>query len=370
MHKTISRTTKRNLSSYTKLEPRRLLAASTLSSIELVDATVIDDQIVIRLDPMDTDFLEVVINGIANDRFEFQSLQRLQINADAGDDSVTIDFTHGNPIPEFGFEIFGSSGFDELSFVTSENIEVELQSINDDQQAMGQFTVTTATGTAIDDSQIVCNDWSELESVRTSFGDDQFYISDVSAIQNLQIADFNFNAGEGSNQIKIEFSPNNPGNVVIADHSIDGLFAGEFLYQTEGAGVFGGTDGTTGIELIGSDLADHFQITSLRSSDSISIDGESGDDFFAIGASLSDTSGSLINGSLNLNGGHGGDLYRLVFTNIIGTGFEISDDGTTGDDLVQVFGTNTTESFIINDSALEHRLLFPNSSDSLSIFEL
>jgi hypothetical protein len=80
-----------------------------------------NDQILLRLDPNDPQQLQVFINTPAQDEpshtVPLAAWPSLTIDTAAGDNVLTIDFGHGNPIPSGGLNLIGGEGVDRLTIL-------------------------------------------------------------------------------------------------------------------------------------------------------------------------------------------------------------------------------------------------------------
>lgn len=78
-----------------------------------------DDRVVLRASPADSTMLEVLVNGDLAYAGRRDSVPggRLIFNGLAGNDVLTVDFAHGNPLPDQGVSFDGQDGVNELRVV-------------------------------------------------------------------------------------------------------------------------------------------------------------------------------------------------------------------------------------------------------------
>ncbi len=77
-----------------------------------VRANALDNDIIIRSSPMNSDWVEVSIDGTVTDIFERRSLTGLNVDAADGNDSIVIDYSFGDPMPFSGITVRGGDGYD------------------------------------------------------------------------------------------------------------------------------------------------------------------------------------------------------------------------------------------------------------------
>ncbi len=78
----------------------------------IIEADRGNNEIVIRRNAVDTNLVEVEIDGVVTDTFAFDALGRVEIWASDGSDSLLIDYTNGDPTPAGGFLFDGGAGPD------------------------------------------------------------------------------------------------------------------------------------------------------------------------------------------------------------------------------------------------------------------
>ncbi len=70
-----------------------------VSSLDIVvDGDGSANEIRVRLDPSGT-IVEIVFNGVVTDRFPLAAVNSLTINGSDGADTLTVDYSNGDPVP-------------------------------------------------------------------------------------------------------------------------------------------------------------------------------------------------------------------------------------------------------------------------------
>ena len=98
----------------------------------LVEATEFADDIIVRVDGNDSDFVEIEINGVVTDRFESSIVNQITIFGHSSADTFVIDHVNGDPTPVGGFNLHGGDGVDTLESRSNEQTTFELNSVNFD----------------------------------------------------------------------------------------------------------------------------------------------------------------------------------------------------------------------------------------------
>ena len=234
---------------YQHLEPRRLLAVENLiPGAPEVLGTANDDAFVLRLDPTDSDFIEIEFNGIVAERFELAETVQIVLRGLGGNDSFTIDYSHGDPTPEAGFVLAGGNGSDTISVVTLEDVEYRIKDIdgssefeNREDQIDGFLRVNTEEGLNIPIPLRICNWFYDIESFNGGQGNDLFFFSTVGQLASF-VGDVAIDAGTGVNQLKVGIHSGTQGiDIVVGQDEISGYFDGAIEYSATG-GVFQNTD--------------------------------------------------------------------------------------------------------------------------------
>ncbi|MFI5379551.1 MAG: beta strand repeat-containing protein [Tepidisphaerales bacterium] len=102
-----------------RLEGRVLLSVALQNGVLTVNGTSANDQIALSVDAGDATLLDVVVNGALQATPMAAGVNQIQVNGLAGDDTLTIDVSHGNPIPVGGIAYDGGDGFDSLAIAGS-----------------------------------------------------------------------------------------------------------------------------------------------------------------------------------------------------------------------------------------------------------
>src|SRR5581483_9448649 len=95
------------------LEDRRVPTVSLSGGIWSIQGTEFSDQIIINRDPQNGDRLRIFVNGNQEDAQPQSAIQRIDVDAGAGDDSVRVQ-PAVTPITT-PVHFFGGAGDDELT---------------------------------------------------------------------------------------------------------------------------------------------------------------------------------------------------------------------------------------------------------------
>ena len=80
--------------------------ALTINGDDVVGA---NDNIVIRRDPLNPNYLDAIVNGQIQFAGIFSTVNQITVDGKAGDNTITVDFSNGNPIPGGQFTLIGGT---------------------------------------------------------------------------------------------------------------------------------------------------------------------------------------------------------------------------------------------------------------------
>ena len=182
-----------------------------------------------------------------------------------------------------------------------------------------------------------------------SFGNDTFNISndapDNLGNTNLIEGELFVDGGAGQNRLVVSNRGGGGRHVTITDNQITGIAPATIHYTAEEGG-FSVLDDLAGIEVHGSDsLADVFDVRSMFSTNTLRVEGGGGRDVFTVRQA---TRGSVV-----VDGGTGGDIYRVA----VGDGDQrfvfVDDSGLCAcTDRILLSGTSGDDDLSIDDEKI------------------
>ena len=128
----------------------------------------LDNTIIVRRDANDTNLLEIEFDGVVTDRFPYEVLGQVEIQAGAGDDQFILDYTNGNPVPAGGFLLIGGAGTDTVQSNNSDE-NTWTVGVND--------TTAAGTGTYEVANQPEVTEFQQVEELVGGLAVDHFLIN-------------------------------------------------------------------------------------------------------------------------------------------------------------------------------------------------
>ena len=176
----------------------------------VIEATGQADEIIVSLDPADTGFIQIEINGVITDRFDRSIIGQIVIAGHDGSDTIIIDHTNGDPTPagipagfngtlpdSRGFVIHGGDGTDVIEIRSAEDVDFVVDTLTntglfypgylvpflgmsdpaglgDGGAQDGTFTAVTQNGEDLLPENQITNAWVDIETIVGGSGDDTF----------------------------------------------------------------------------------------------------------------------------------------------------------------------------------------------------
>lgn len=263
--------------------------------------------------------LNTVIRGMAGNDYFFvdESIRALvHLHGGAGDDvyrcslrafSSGLLFIHDSVGSEHDQLFAEGTAGDDVLVMRYNDLTFNNQHINFVYPGIEELSVDGAGGDDV--FSIQAND-KELH-VYGSYGNDTFNISTDAPSNmgntNLILEDLFIDGGAGQNRLFVSNRGGGGHHVDITDNQISGLSPGVIHYTAE-LGGFSVVDDLAGIEVHGSDtLADVFDIKGMLPSNTLRVEGGGGRDVFTVRKATQ--------GSIELDGEDGGDIYRVAVGN-------------------------------------------------------
>ncbi|MCH2181384.1 MAG: hypothetical protein MK108_05200 [Mariniblastus sp.] len=182
-----------------------------------------------------------------------------------------------------------------------------------------------------------------------SYGNDSFNISndapDNLGNTNLIEGELFIDGGAGQNRLFVSNRGGGGRHVTITDNQITGIAPATIHYTAEEGG-FSVLDDLAGIEVHGSDsLADVFDVRGVLASNTLRVEGGGGRDVFTVRQA---TQGSVV-----VDGGTGGDIYRVAVGNGDQRFVFVDDSGLCAcTDRILLSGTSSNDDMTIDDEKI------------------
>ncbi len=273
--------------------------------------------------------LEVRVNDVLVYAKPFAGVTSIEVIGSSDDDTVTLDYSGGDPVPAGGFDFSGNAGTDTLAFVTEDSLVFDyfnqsLGSVTNSANSLEFETVEQIEGGNGDDEFRISGFTFNAPLFDGKGGSDSYVINNANLSANLQLdaaLPEGFSGGDRRDFINREFrgierfaaavNQNSPfGDTVIGIDGVVGLdFVGWIIngsradYEIEDIGVFRRTLLLENFEdYSAGSFGDSFNVLGTQD-EGITLRGGAGDDLFTIVGAGTDL--STIQGEVRVEGGAG-----------------------------------------------------------------
>ena len=350
-HKTRSQATNRKKQRNPRLE--QLEERILLSTVE-IDGTGGADSFLLRRNPSNVDNIQIQRDGTTLFDGAASDVDAITINGLGGDDTLTIDFTYGNPIPSGGLDYDGGTGADELKITHATADQVTYRFDGPDSGSISLL---------VNGTTLTIN-YTDLEPIYDATAAAHRVFNFTGGAEMISLGD-DSDSGDGESFIDSNLAESvtfaNPtdsltinaaaglGPDTINLNALDSTFNADVIVNASSGGDTVNLNATTGItnsySLNGGTGADTFNVAAAAVTRPVGIGGGPGSDTLSITGTGADETWAvnLQNGSvIGLSGGATlsyGQLEKLAL------------DLAGGDDVLAVVGTTNDDAFQYSPAA-------------------